>query len=96
MHPMTLYQLSELGRLLPGKFTCNLKVSDLMSSFAKNYPGLKVKNERFEEFLSKELGSASKIKDISQIYMCGPTRLTVSVLETLDQYSVGPEKYKII
>ena len=67
-----------------------------MNSFAKSYPSLKITRERFEEYLSKELSSANKIRDISQIYMCGPTRMTVSVLETLEQYSVSSDKYKVI
>ena len=96
IHPMTLFQLSELCDLLPGRFVCSLKVSHPGNDFPKKYPGIRLTSERFEGFLNKQLSSEEKIDGISQMYMCGPTRMTGSILKAFDQYSISTEKYTII
>ena len=53
IHPMTLFQLSELSNLFTDKFTCSLKVSRPGNDFLKKYPGIKLTSERFEGYLNK-------------------------------------------
>ena len=98
MHPMTLYQLSKLGEILPPeKFTCLLKIKEYpKAEFASKYKGLKMLNERFENYLDRELNSDAAIEGLSQVYMCGPTKMSATVLNTLESKKVSHDKYTVI
>ena len=74
------------------RFTCSIKISETLE---QRYKGLKLTNERFEVYLEKEL-SEEKMKEISHIYMCGPTKMTSAILHKLDEYQIDSSRYTII
>ena len=95
MHPITLYQLHSLTKMLPAsKFRCFLKIREYpREMFAEVYGGLKFSTARFEEFLKGELGDQD---ELSQIYMCGPGKMTEGVVKKLMQEYIPQSKYTII
>ena len=50
-------------------------------------------NERFQEFLSHEMGD---VHELSQIYMCGPGKMTEGVVKMLIEKYIAQSKYTII
>ena len=95
---MTLYQACRLSKLWPEeKYSCTFNIKKHPGKkFIQTYPGLKLKNERFSSFLERELNSEEKIEGLSQIYMCGPSRMTASILDSLEAKQIEREKYTII
>ena len=97
MHPMTLWQLSELSEMLPpNKFNCLLKIREYpKEKFATTYKGIKMSTNRFEQFLNKEL-EGDKVDELSQIYMCGPGKMTESILGVIGEMKLTLDKYTVI
>ena len=80
--------------MLSDRFTCILKIDSYpQEEFAQKYRGLKFTKERFENFLDRELES---VNNLSQIYMCGPTKLTNSLLIKLEERKLSFEKFTVI
>ena len=97
MHPMTLFQLSELSQMLPPhKFNCMLKIREYpREKFSTTYKGIKMSTDRFEQFLNKEL-EGEKTEEVSQIYMCGPGKMTESILGVLEEKKMTLDTYTVI
>lgn len=91
LHPVTLTQcemLSEAGILLTYVKTKEMKIQE----FKTKYPKIQTINDRFQHFI-KPLANDP---NLSQIYICGPTRFSKALLDELDNNLVETSKYRII
>ena len=94
LHPITQYQCRKLSENNSDKFKCYFKVKGQSNSMSEK-SNIQYTNERFERILEQEVNRIN-IENLSQIYLCGPGKMTGPFIKLFEEKGIAQDSYKII
>ena len=94
LHPITIYQIDYLTKEYPMIFKCTIKLKNSSAEFQNYLQNVRFTKDYFDLLLKNSTLNATR--NLSQIYVCGPARLTSSILDAIDTLGIDNSKYTII